>query len=169
MLTQPVRYLRAPRGSILDRNGRVLVSHEPSFDISAHFAVLTGRSSEYLHALARELRRRGEYPESMSLDEIAGRLRLQIAATWQRLSELTGRPVSEFIERGEEIRQQVARIRMAVRRRTGIDQPVAEESDPLLAMHPLIEDVDHETALKVRLELEAYPWLSWRLGRARGA
>ena len=60
MLTQPVRYLRAPRGSILDRNGRVLVSHEPSFDISAHFAVLTGRSSEYLHALARELRRRGD-------------------------------------------------------------------------------------------------------------
>jgi cell division protein FtsI/penicillin-binding protein 2 len=169
MLTQPVRYLRAPRGSILDRNGRVLVSHEPSFDISVHFAVLTGQSSEYLHALARELRRRGEYPESMSLDEIAGRLRLQIAATWQRLSELTGRPVSEFIERGEEIRQQVARIRMAVRRRTGIDQPVAEESDPLLAMHPLIEDVDHETALKVRLELEAYPWLSVAPGSRRVA
>jgi penicillin-binding protein 2 len=169
MLTQPVRYLRAPRGSILDRNGRVLVSHEPSFDISVHYAVLTGQSTEYLQALARELRRRGEYPATMSLDEIAGRLRVQIAETWQRLSELTGQPVSEFVERGEEIREQVRRIRADVRRRTGVDQPVREETDPLLAMHPLIEDVDHETALKVRLELDPYPWLCVAPGSRRVA
>jgi penicillin-binding protein 2 len=169
MLTQPVRYLRAPRGSILDRNGRVLVSHEPSFDVSVHYAVLTGQSSEYLLALARELRRRGEYPLGTPLDEIAEKLRLQIAATWQRLSDLTGRPVSEFVERGEEIRAQVQRIRAGVLRRTGVDQPVREETDSLLAMHPLIEDIDHETALKVRLELEQYPWLSVAPGSRRVA
>ena len=62
MLLRPPRYLRAPRGSIFDRNGRVLVSDEPSFDVSVHYAVLTGRSQSYLRAVARVLRRRGEFP-----------------------------------------------------------------------------------------------------------
>lgn len=155
MLTRPVRYLRAPRGRILDRQGRVLMSDEPSSDVSIHYAVLTGQSRSYLHAWARRLRRLGEFPNSLTTDEIAAQLRLDIADMWQRLAELTGHPVSEFIERGERIRRQVERIRAAVRVRTGVDQPVAEE----FTLHPVIEDVDDEIALAIRLEMERYPWL----------
>ena len=156
LLAPSVEYLRAPRGRILDRHGRVLVSHEPSYDISIHYAVLTGQSRSYLRKVAWRLRKLGEYPDSMSLDDIATQLRLQIADMWQRLSALTGHPLSEFLERGERIRDQVARIRAGVRQRTGIDRPVKEEN----WLHPLIEDVNDEAALAVRLELEQYPWLS---------
>ena len=155
MLTRPVRYLRAPRGRILDRHGGVLMADEPSSDVSIHYAVLTGQSRSYLRAWARRLRRLGEYPRAMATDEIAGQLRLDIADMWQRLAELTGHPVSEFIERGERIRAQVERIRTAVQARTGIDQPVAEE----FTLHPVLQDVDDEIALQVRLEMERYPWL----------
>jgi len=155
LLTRPVRYLRAPRGRILDRDGRVLVSHEPSYDISVHYAVLSGDSSTYLRAVAHQLRRRGQAPESARLEEIIADLRVQIAHMWQRLAELTGQPVSELVDRGQQIRRQVERIRAAVRRRTGIEQPVAEEG----WLHPLIQDVTDDVALAARLELERYPWL----------
>ncbi|MFH1748126.1 MAG: penicillin-binding transpeptidase domain-containing protein [Planctomycetota bacterium] len=155
LLTRPVRYLRAPRGRIMDRNGQVLMSDVPSSDISVHYAVLTGQSRTYLRTWARCLRRLGEYPDTMSTDEIAAQLRLEIADMWQRLAELTGHPVSEFIERGDRIRQQVERIRVAVRANTGVDQPVAEE----YTLHPVIEDVEDEIALAVRMEMEHMPWL----------
>lgn len=155
ILTRPVQYLRAPRGGLLDRNGRVLVRDEPAYDIGLRYEVLTGHSQSYLRAVARALQRRGDYPPTMSRDEIIADLHHQIARMWQRLSTLTGRPVAEFVERGERIRERVERIRAAVARRTGLEQPVAEESQ----FHCLLEDVDDDVALAVRLELEHLPWL----------
>jgi len=155
LLTRQPRYQRAPRGHILDRRGRVLVSDQPSSDVCVHYAVLTGRSQAYLRALARGLRKRGEFPPAMSVDAITAHFRRDISDMWQRLAELTGQPVREFIERGERVRAQVDRVRAAVRRRTGVDQPVAEERD----LHPVIENVSDDVALAVRLELERLPWL----------
>ncbi len=169
LLTQPVRYLPAPRGSILDRHGRVLVSHEPSFDLCVHYAVLTGQSKSYLQSVARRLKARGEFPATARIDEITDTLRLRVGDMWRRLSELTGEPVAKLIERGERVRAQVARVRAEVRRRTGVDQPVREESDPLLALHPIAEDVDEQTALAARLELEAMPWVRLVPGSRRVA
>lgn len=155
LLTRPARYLKAPRGSILDREGRLLLSDEPSSDITVHYAVLTGQSASYLLNVARQLRRRGDFPTSVRLEDAAAELRVRIGEMWQRLSELTGHPVSEFVERGELIRAQVERIRAAVAERRGIDRPVAEEEE----LHPVIEDVSPEVALAVQLELERMPWI----------
>jgi len=165
LLSRPVRYPRAPRGSILDRNGRLLVSDEPAFDICVHYAVLTGQSQAYLHALARQLRKLGEYPQAAGLEEIVSQLRLRIADMWQELSRLSGRPVSDFVERGERIRQQVAQIRAAVARRTGRDQAVAEER----TFHPVLENADRQTTLNTRLKLGDLPWVAIMPGATRVA
>ena len=166
LLTRPVRYLRAPRGSILDRHGRVLVSHEPSFDVSVRYEVLTGESRQYLRAVARQLLRdRDEKITRASIAEVEAELRLEISDMWRRLSELTGRSVSDFVEQGERLRARVERIRAGVRRRTGLDQRVGEER----WFHPLLSDVDDDVALTVRLELERLPWLSVVPGSRRVA
>jgi len=156
LLTRPVRYLRAPRGGILDRHRRVLVSHEPSYDVCVHYAALGDDNTAYLLSLARQLRRRGDFPAYMSTADVADELRFQIGDMWLRLAALTGEPVSAFQERGAQIRAKVARVRDAVRDRHGIDQPVAEER----WLHPIIEDVPDDLAVAIRLELEHLPWLA---------
>lgn len=164
MLTRPVQYLRAPRGAILDRHGTPLLRDVPAWDVCVHFGVIAGRQ-DYLRAVARELRARGAYPPKRPIAEIADELRLDIARMWQRLAELTGRPVAEFIERGQQLRSRVERIRDAVERRSGIVQPVAEEYQ----LHPLLEGIDDQLALQLRIELEQYPWLRVVAGSRRVA
>ncbi|MGD8452127.1 MAG: penicillin-binding transpeptidase domain-containing protein [Phycisphaerae bacterium] len=155
LLIRPTRYLDAPRGTIRDRHGRLLVSDEPSWDISVHYAVLTGRSRRYLRAVARVLRRGGEGGEWPSLAAGTDELRHEIADMWQRLSALTGQPVSDFIERGQRVYGRVQQIRDELRERSGLDQPVREEN----LLHPVIQDVSDDVALAVRLEMEKRPWI----------
>jgi penicillin-binding protein 2 len=165
-LVGPVRYCGAARGDILDRAGRVLVRDVPSFDVCVHFAVLAGRSEPYLAAAARQMRRRGEH-DRRSAAEIVAELRHAVSETWPRLSELTGVPVAALLERGEQVRRRVERVREAVAARTGVTQPVAEE----FAYHALVEGLDDATAMGVRLALERYPWIDVTPGthRARTA
>jgi cell division protein FtsI/penicillin-binding protein 2 len=163
ILTRPVRYLPAPRGSILDRQGRPLLSDEPSADVCVHYAVLTG-DGDYLRQLAGRLRRRGDFPDSLSTAEIVDELRARIQQMWQRLSELAGVPVSDFIARANAIRARVARIREQVQANSPTVRRIQEEDRYL----PVIERVTPELALAVRLELSHYPWLrvvpgSWRV------
>ena len=160
-LTRPTSYLPAPRGSIRDRNGRPLLSDVPAADICFHYGVLTGRPG-YLNQVARELHRRGEYPEAMPVTEIEDELRRDIAAIWQRLSELTGRPIAEFIERAQQLQRRVERIRAAVKQEHGYDQPVKEEN----WLHPMIRGAPESLAMAVRLELESSPWIKYPLLRA---
>lgn len=156
-LTQPVRYVRAARGSILDRNGRPLVTDEPASDISVHYMVLSGASERYLRAFAREKRRRGAAPDGVGERELAAELRHDIPETWRRLEQLTGRAAAEFLELGDALRRRVERIRAGVSERTGLTQPVVEE----YAFHPVISGIDDELAIRARLELDArrFPWI----------
>lgn len=155
LMTRPVRMLRAARGPILDRTGRPISVDVPAYDICVHFSVLTGESQRYLRMSARDLRRRG-LAEGRSTDELVSDLRVGVAESWQTLSRLTGRPVSEFVEIGEQFASRVARIRAVVAERSGEERPVAEEN----AFHPVVEGIDDELALQARLELERYPWIA---------
>ncbi len=162
LLTQPLRVLRAPRGRILDRNDQSIAADVPASDVSVHYAILSGESSAYLETIARAMQQRGMAPRSLNRErdavirrELVSELRVQIAEMWQKLSELTGEPVSAFIERAERIRQRVQRIRAETRRRTGVDQAVKEET----RLHPIISGADSELALTVRLALERFTWL----------
>lgn len=154
LVTRPQRLLPAPRGAILDRAGRILAADEPAFDVNVHYGVLAARP-DYLTACARELRRRGAFPPGKPLGEVVDEVRLQIAETWQKLSQLTGKPLSELVERADAIRAHVERVRAAVRQRS----PTVERLELEDLMYPVVDALDNETAVRVRLELEKHIWL----------
>ena len=164
MLTRPVRHLPAPRGSILDRNGRVLVSDEPVFDISVKYQVLKALADDelpassraYLGAMARTLRKRGGYPSDMPENEGVADLLARIDRLWQRLTELTGLTHGDLVQRAGRIRARIEEVREDVQRRTPTVRSVREEE----LYHALVPAVDADLALAVRIELEAeHPWL----------
>ncbi len=162
ILTRPVRYVYPSRGGIYDRADRPLATDQATADISVHYAVLTGRA-DYLNAVARELRRRGEYPPRTSLRKIAQALDAEVQQMWTRLSEIAGVPLDELRARAQAAVARVQRIRESVLRRSPTVQLIAEENELL----PLIEDIDEDTALRVRLELESRPWIRVVPGAAR--
>jgi len=158
ILTQRPEYTSAPRGTIYDRHGTPLLRDEPTWDICLHYAVLAGRG-DYFQQLARHLRKRGEYPEDMALRDIEAELRAEVPRVFERLGQLTGMPQAELRERVAQIRTRIERWRARAQR------PVREENQLL----PVLEDVDRDTALTVRLELERYPWLQVTPGSHRTA
>lgn len=165
MLTQPTRYYRAARGSILDRRGRVLVSDIPAFDVAMHYAVLSGHSERYLRALAGQRHRRGLTPPGQTLEDTLIELRGGVAETWERLAALTGRPLEELLDVGELVRRRVERIRERRERVLGVVEPVREEQ----SFHTVVGGVDDGLALRARMELEQYPWVAIQPGTRRVA
>ena len=164
MLTRPVRYLAAPRGSILDRNGQVLLCDEPASDISVRYEVLLTLLNDelpevtrrYLYAVARVLRKRGRFPADRPLKQIVPQLRREIDALWPRLSELAGISQSELVARAERIRARVERIKSVVQQSSPTVREIAEQR----SYQALLEAVDEDLALAVRIELETgAPWL----------
>lgn len=165
LLTRPVRYLDAPRGAILDRHGRPLVVDAPAWDVSVDYRVLIG-SGEYFDAQARIRRKSDSTAASRSVREVADELRIEVAEMWRRLSAMSGRPVSEFVERSDAVRERVERMRESLRRTNPSLDVIREER----AFHPLLRGLDDDAALPIRLELEArYPWLAVTPGTRRVA
>jgi len=158
LLSRPVRYLSAPRGEILDRTGTPLLRDEPAWDVTIHYGVLSGDPEYLLKQAARQIRSRGRAPAGSTLRQIADDCKLEIAQMWQRLSEISGQPISDFIERSHQIQARVGRIRDSVINRSGSTWTrVAEEN----AFHPVLEGVSDEQALAIRFEMEGkHPWLS---------
>jgi penicillin-binding protein 2 len=163
LLLRPPVYLRAPRGSILDRQGRLLVSDAPAFDICVHYDVITGRR-RYVEALAarREL---SADASGRDVGPVADAIQRQIDGMWSRLGELTSVSERELRDRAQRTRERVERIREEVARRTGVDQPIDEER----VLHPLVQGVDEATALAVQLEFRGQPWLAVEPGTRRAA
>ena len=165
MLTRPVTYLDAPRGSILDRRGRVLVADQPASDIRIRYEVLLSLLSKelpretrsYLRARARQLRDRGFFPVDMSTDAIEAQFLEKLGDLWPLLSERLMIPRGDLIERARRIQWRVEQIKRVVQERSPTITEVAEEH----AYHALVPAVEEDVALAVRIELEAqHPWLS---------
>ncbi|MFQ5806672.1 MAG: penicillin-binding transpeptidase domain-containing protein [Phycisphaerae bacterium] len=164
ILTRSPDYLPAPRGSIRDRNGEVLLSDEPASDISLRYEVLVALLSDappaasrtYLRAVARELRKGGRYPKDMPTNEIVAELAARFEPMLNRLSTLTFTPRSALVERAKQVQRRVERIKAVVQHRSPTVRMIKEER----RHHALIPHVDEATALAVRIELEAdHPWL----------
>lgn len=160
ILTRPPQYLIPPRGSVFDRTGLPLLRDDPTSDICIHYGALVRRPDYLLYTAARELRSRGEYPPDTKLRTIADDLPEELDAMWVRLAALTGLPTDEIDERVERICSRVERWR-----RASGQEKIQEENQFL----PVIENVDADMAVAVRLELEHYPWLQVQPGSRRVA
>lgn len=156
------QFTAAPRGSVLDRRGVLLLRDQPTSDVAVHYAVLAGRD-DYLMRLAAQMRRRGEFPKDMSVREISDELRGRINLMWRRLSQLTGLPVSEFARRSAAVCERVERLKAHILERSPNVRRLAEEERG----HPILEDVDPNLALVVRTEMEGLPWIAVEPGARR--
>lgn len=165
VLRRDTEYFRAPRGSILDRGGRVLVSDVPASDIAVHFQVLGQRRGEYLSALARKLRRSGGSYAGRTTDSIYHELLRDVDTMWETIARISGESPETLRDRAAEITRRVERIGDDVRRRNSAVRAIKEEN----AMHPLVEGLDGEAAIAARLELERYPWVAITPGSRRVA
>jgi penicillin-binding protein 2 len=169
ILTRRPDYIVAPRGTVFDRNGVPLLSDEPTSDICVHYALLADPSqpnATYLHRVARALRERGDYPAEMRLSEIVTVLKtVEIPEMWRRLAALSGWPQDLLLDKAAEIRARVERVKRVVQAHNPTIRTIQEETQ----LQPLLEDIDNDTALAVRLELERFPWLRVQPGSRRVA
>lgn len=173
LLTRPVRYLNAPRGSILDRNGRVLVEDRPTHDVCIRYEVLAetvaGRplpqTTRYLRAVVRELKRHARLAPEEPIEAAVADLRDQIASMWDALASLTNTPRSELMERAAAVVERVRRVRQAVAQARGRDEPIREES----WFHAVAGGLPADAALRARMALDGLPWVDVAPGSQRVA
>lgn len=164
LLTRPVIDLRAPRGGIYDRLGRPLVTDEPSYDICAHYAMLSAICGEafspdaeaYLQAQARNMLRAGLYPRGTPRARIVDELKKEVVEALPRLQRLIGVSPDEIRDQARLVLSRVQRMREAILRRSEgrVDQIAEEET-----LHPIIEGLTVEQAVAARMELEKSGWL----------
>src|SRR3990172_11647640 len=79
------------RGSIRDRNGEVLVSDEPCWDLTIDFGVIAAACEEAPSAIVREIKRwkrAGRFPKTEPDEEVEEAFREEIAVMWEDLSAL---------------------------------------------------------------------------------
>ena len=153
------------RGSIRDRNGEVLVSDEPCWDLTIDYGVIAAASEEAPSAILREIKRWkrvGRYPfvKTDPDEQVQATIHEEIAAMWEELSALTARspqPQSAFVlrMRAREIYDRIAGIRAAVAVRRGFDAPVAEEGQP----HAVLTGLDADQQITAREMFVRYPWV----------
>lgn len=156
LLTQTVINLRPPRGDIVDRDGRILVSDEPTWDIGVKYDVIAGRR-EYLLSVARQMKQDGRLPGALSESDAADRLQLDVAEMWRLLTTLPGESAESIADRCTAIVSRVERIRDDRERRTGIVERIREEE----WFHTVVASINDDLALKLRLDVEnRWPWLA---------
>jgi penicillin-binding protein 2 len=159
LLLQP-ETLPFVRGAILDRNGRVLASDEPGWQITVDYGALRtvmpqGRDSGYIDARARKLGRSGRFGQGLTEAQIEEKLLAEINQAWSRLAAFSGKPEWEVRDEARQICDRVQRIHDLVARRRGFDAPVEEEVIP----HPLITGLDDQQQVAARERFADQPWI----------
>ena len=129
------------RGSIVDRTGEVLVSDEPSWDLTVDYRVLAAAVADDPVAWKLALKKwKRPYPRGWTRDQVEQAFRHDLTTMWRALAGQSAlysspRSVTELQERARAICDRVQRIRATVAARRGFDSPVAEETlaHPILA------------------------------------
>lgn len=152
------------RGSITDRFGEVLVSDEPSWNLSLEYSTLAILFESDGGTLAREAkrwRRIQHLPATLDAESVQHSLRAELDKMWEELGEfvtVAAIPVSpkQLFNRARDAFERVQTVRRAVAARRGFDAPIAEESQP----HALLSGLDAAQQILARERLGAYPWIS---------
>jgi len=159
--------LRAPlglppvRGRILDRQGALLASDEPSVNLCVHYGALS-LSGRYLDAAARRMRRDPPFADR-SVAEVRDELVRRLRGAWSELSDICDVPLSEIADRRDRVCRRVDAIREHVwkaQQAAGIDGPlksvrIAEEA----AFHPILLDLTPEQRTRIELRLSGLPFM----------
>lgn len=168
-----IQFIRAPRGSVLDRQGRPLLSDTPCSDVTMYYRLLSG-DPEYLRSLARRLRSAGEFPAGQPVDQIVPVLQQRIYDAVETIARITKKDMQELEQRRASIIARVTRIRDIVEQRSPALagskrspwRPVVREEN---AWHTLVDNVDPKTAIALQLALGDERWVRVQPGSQRRA
>ncbi len=159
-LERPPETLFPLRGRILDRNGILLVSDEPAYDVTIHYGVLS-MDPDYLNVLARRVRREPalrDLPAAEATRRSRELVRERIAAMWVQLSRASGVPTAELRARRDEICRRVEALRTYLwraRANRGFDEP---PEDVRLAedqmRHSVLRDVSPQVRAAIDMQVD---------------
>jgi cell division protein FtsI/penicillin-binding protein 2 len=155
VLLLPPESLPFVRGRILDRAGVVLASDEPVWELQVDYGLII-LDERYVKRAVRRHRWAGRYGADVSRHEARELFLAEVEQGWLEVAAFASRPVETIYERCQEIREDVSRIREAVRRRRGFDAQVREERQ----RHAILTGLDDQQQIRARLQLTSrYPWL----------
>ena len=177
------RWVETQRGRILDRTGRVLAVDRPSFDVEAHYSVISG-SWAYTEAARDARREHGEDWAKLSDFARDALVRTylptrvnELEAIWDGLSMLSGVPRDELEERRTAIVARTQRLASSVwekrrlarhkewaaSRDRSVEQPtLADVARPIreqVAPHVVLRGVSDGAAFEMRKLASSYPTL----------
>ncbi|MBI1827478.1 MAG: hypothetical protein HY287_05390 [Planctomycetes bacterium] len=153
------------RGSIRDREGEILVTEQPCWELAVDFGVIAADLDTRTETALREAKRRrreGRYAEAHSDAELLDAFRADISVTWSDLTDFAAEfaPVREHYLRDQfhDVYDRVMRMRQAVAERRGFDAPVADESRP----QPILRGLSMDAQITAREAFAGYPWIHIR-------
>lgn len=170
-LIQSPQSLPFVRGSIIDRNGEVLVSDEPCWNLTLDYsaiAILFETDGAALQREAKRWRKIRRLPATMDNEQVQAETRAEID---RMVSDLGGfltdaaLPLSlgQLLSRAEDVYERVQIVRRTVAQRRGFDAPIAEEG----GSHALLGGLDAARQILARERLGRYPWLRVEPSSAR--
>ncbi|MFG0330142.1 MAG: penicillin-binding transpeptidase domain-containing protein [Phycisphaerales bacterium] len=105
------------RGRILDRNGLVLAVDQPCFDVMVDYRLISGEWVEQMAAQEARRLRRDDWDQMSRADREAfivstglrERYHDEVAAMWGDIARISGEPLTDILDRRDEIRDTVER------------------------------------------------------------
>lgn len=161
-LIAPRQFLPPLRGRILDRHGTVLVSDEPTLDVTVHYGALSMNKS-YLQRLAKQLRRQDSHWRAASLAEVESEIGDRIRRMWLTLERVSDTPLYEHRQRRDSICSAVERLRRYLwrkRRELGYEEPLEKLSlKDETWFYPILRDITPDVRTQIEIELSGLPFV----------
>ena len=131
------------RGSITDCAGRLLAYDAPAWSIAVQYGVMVDDPG---------VRRRMCKELGIRLADVTPE---RIAESWERIVQLTGKPMTELQPDIDRIVANVQRIHKRVSDQRGVDTTVSAEEEA----HPVVTGLDQSQQVAAHVGLGEFPWI----------
>ncbi len=156
------RALPFVRGSITDRNGEVLVSDEPCWDVRMDYDIIAAEfesQTELAPSLIKRFKRSHRYSQAQTDEEINQAFRDDLYQMWVQLTSfsLNEQPIHDTRLRDQagDIHSSISRVRKIVAYRRGFDAPVMEE----MIAQTILTGLSASQQIVARELFASFPWL----------
>ena len=137
--------LEAARGTIFDRNGKILAMDHHSFEASVQYKSLLYCHIVYNHAT---IPRMNEIPAHKKTTKACIECHEKQDVWLNKICKILGAPQSTLLERTKQIVERVERLKQNVEQKTGRPTRVKEEMD----YHALISDIPWEKVVQIETQ-----------------
>lgn len=160
-LVAPRHYLPPLRGAIRDRYGEVLVSDEPTYDVTVLYRALKA-DRDFTDDYALEIRRSEPDWHHAEPEELAIEAKDRLDGFYDRLARLSGESPDDLLLRRDQIVNSVEHLRKYIWKHRPQDDRKPEEDFRIREQdlyHPLMRDVSPEARAQIEIALRDLPFV----------